>query len=157
MKRVAEPDVVVREDAGPARKRRWKLIFAAYVVLIAGIDLLAYLRMLPGWIAAIPHYDTIIHFLGLGFLGLATHRVMSRRTVQLPGLCLPVGPVIIAALASADEALQSLSTSRSSNLGDLAANLSGILVFYLVDRWLGGRSDASRPHHRRAPCPTPIP
>ncbi len=159
--------VVVDQGVGASQRRRWRFIFAAYVPLIATIDVLAYLRLLPGWLGAIPYYDTIIHFLGLGFLGLVAHRALDRRAFRLLGLALPAGPLLVGALAAADEAMQGLSSSRSSNLGDLAANLSGVAVFYLVDRWLAGRqcregrsrgaSPTRGPGRRRASCPTPIP
>ncbi|MBI2892557.1 MAG: VanZ family protein [Deltaproteobacteria bacterium] len=138
---------------GSSQRRRWRFIFAFYVPLIAAIDLCAYLRLLPGWLGSIPYYDTIIHFLGLGFLGYVTHRALDRRASRLLGVALPVGPLLVGALAAADEIMQRFSTARSSNVGDLAANLSGVAVFYLVDRWLAGRPGRAGRSRETSPRP----
>ena len=69
--------------------------------------------------------------------GVLAHRALGRRIVAWR---LPLGPVLVAALASADEAAQALSPFRTVSLGDFLANLSGIAFFLALDRCLVSRS-----------------
>lgn len=113
-------------------------LYTAFLVLFA---LAAYLNiaLLPRSWLALPHFDTVGHFVLLGSAGYLAYRASGRRMVRLVGLALPLGPLVVALLATLEEVLQVFARFRTASPTDLGADLCGIVVLYLLDRRLAGR------------------
>jgi glycopeptide antibiotics resistance protein len=94
------------------------------------ISIAAYLRIIPNEIKQFPHYDTLLHFILLGFASYFAHRAINRKYIWK---YIPLGPVIILLLAIAEESSQMFSDIRCFCFSDLLANVSGIIIFYLFD------------------------
>jgi uncharacterized membrane protein YoaT (DUF817 family) len=123
-------------DPAPASARDltpWRIAFAAYFVALAGIITGAYLGGLPDIIRNVPYADAFIHFFAVGGAGYLAHRALGRRRFVLRGANLPLGPVVIAGLAVAEECLQALAPTRTFSLLDMGANVSGVLFLYWLD------------------------
>jgi len=101
---------------------------------------LAYLGLIPTALSYIPWYDLIGHFVLMGILAYLLHRATGRKSFQLLGINLPIGPSTIAVFAIIEELLQSLSSARNFSLLDLFFSLAGIVVFYLLDKLLESKS-----------------
>lgn len=108
----------------------WIIAFWLYFLLLVGITVSAYLRILPPQLTA---HDKLGHFILLGIASLLSHQALGKRTIATPVVKIPLGPVLITILAFIDENLQVLSPARSYSMTDLGANLIGIWVFY----WIG--------------------
>ncbi len=111
---------------------RWVLAFILYFLILLTIFVLAYWGIVPVKISAIPFYDTIGHFILLGFASYLGHKALGNRLINIwsRSISLPLAPILISIFALLDESLQALSLLRSSTLSDLAANLIGIWFFY---------------------------
>lgn len=127
-------------DATHAAVRRldrpWIAALVGYLAIIAVIDVSAYLRLIPAVVSTIPYYDTFGHVFLIGLAGYLTHRAMARRTLRLGPLAVPLGLVLVAALAGLEELLQTLSPAREACVSDFLADLTGIAAFGLLDAWL---------------------
>ena len=112
--------------------QRWVLGFILYFVILLTIFVFAYLGIVPVKISAIPFYDTIGHFILLGFASYLGHKALGNRMINIWSRCmsLPLAPILISIFALLEQSLQLLSPLRSSTLSDLAANLIGIWFFY---------------------------
>lgn len=113
--------------------RSWRIVFGVYAAFLVTVIILAYLRLIPTQIGYIPFYDTIGHFVLYGLTGYLAHRALNRETWRLLQWRIPAGPVVIAGLAVLEENLQRLSAVRTFDLIDLAANISGIALFWWLD------------------------
>ncbi|MDI1447594.1 hypothetical protein [Polyangium sp. 6x1] len=112
--------------------RAWRLALAGYVALLGVISGLAYARGLPLAVLSTPYLDKVLHF---GLLGGASF--LARRATddaRVPRIGLPAGPVVVGLVATVEECAQKFSPTRTFSLGDLAANLLGVIVL----GWLGG-------------------
>lgn len=90
--------------------------------VVLGTTLAAHLGLLPGWLPAVPGLDKAFHFLlAGGVAGVATAACRPARAGRVL--------VIVVLLATADEALQALSPTRTADLFDLGADLAGIALF----------------------------
>ncbi|NLG49109.1 MAG: VanZ family protein [Chloroflexi bacterium] len=112
---------------------RWAAAFVAYLLVLAAIVWLAYLRLIPTELGYIPFYDTIGHFGLLGSAAYLSHRALNRRAVRVWRWRLPVGPMLVAALAFGEECSQMFSPYRTFSLSDMLADLGGILFFLWLD------------------------
>lgn len=110
-------------------KRFWQRALGAYLVVIAAISGSAYLRLLPGWIARIPHLDAAMHFLLLGLASYLAHRALGGRTIAVAGWNVPLGPLIVGVLAVTDEIIQAFVPWRTFSALDMAGNIAGVVVF----------------------------
>ncbi len=118
--------------------RGWRFALAGYVVMLGIISGLAYARGLPLAILTTPYIDKVLHFVLLGGASFLARRATNdARTLAR----IPTGPAVVGLLATIEECTQSLSPVRTFDLGDLAANLAGVVVFGC----LGGRSATSEP------------
>ena len=115
----------------------WRLAGAAFAVGLAAIFAVAYAGRIPAIIGLLPHYDVYGHMALYGLLAYLMHRSLQRLGVRCGALTMPVGPVLILALAAAEELLQGLSPLRSASWRDLAADLAGMGLALLLDAlWL---------------------
>jgi polysaccharide biosynthesis protein VpsQ len=123
-------DVQAPQAAHDARaRRRWRAAFAAYLVIIFGISASAYLRLIPPGIITLPYFDTGMHFFLLGAASYLSHRALGGRAIALGALHLPLGPLVVAAVAVTDECVQALVPWRNFSALDMIANLAGVLIF----------------------------
>lgn len=112
---------------------RWTAALAAYLMILVLIVALAYLGLIPTELGYIPCYDTIGHFMLMGSAAYLAHRALNRRTLRVCRWCLPMGPLLIAALAFGEEGMQMLSPYRTFSLSDMLSDLSGMLFFLWLD------------------------
>jgi len=109
--------------------RGWLIAFWFYIGIILSISISAYLKIIPNEIKQVPHYDTILHFLLIGFSAFLGHLAFNKRKINILNFTLPLTPIIISFFVIIEECLQLFSPHRSFDLVDLAADFSGIIVF----------------------------
>ncbi|MEB3217448.1 MAG: VanZ family protein [Nostocales cyanobacterium 94392] len=112
--------------------RPWLVAFWLYIGLILSISISAYLKIIPNQIKQIPHYDTILHFLLIGFSAFLGHLAFNKRKINILNFSLPLAPIVISFFVIIEECLQIFSPIRSFDLVDLAADFCGIVVFTLL-------------------------
>ncbi|MDI1429221.1 hypothetical protein [Polyangium sorediatum] len=119
------------ERDGKHSVRAWRFALAGYVVLLGIVSGLAYARGLPLAVLSTPYLDKVLHFLLLGGASFLARRATG--DARVPRMGLPAGPSVVGLLATIEECAQKFSPVRTFSLGDLAANLLGVVVF----GWLG--------------------
>ncbi|MBF2016463.1 MAG: VanZ family protein [Rivularia sp. T60_A2020_040] len=115
--------------------RPWLVAFCFYIGIILSISISAYLKIIPNQIKQIPHYDTILHFLLIGFSAFLGHLAFNKHQINILNFTLPFAPIVISFFVIVEECLQIFSPHRSFDLVDLAADFCGIIVF----TWLAQR------------------
>ncbi len=113
--------------------RVWRVSLALYVLALGVISGLAYTKRLH--VTALvghSHADKLLHFVLLGIASLLARGASA--DARLRFLRVPIGPFVVGVVATMDEFAQALSSARTFDLGDLAANLGGVIVF----GWLAG-------------------
>lgn len=115
--------------------RTWAIAFWFYIGLILAISISAYLKIIPNEIKQFPYYDTILHFLLMGFSAFLGHLAFNKRKINILNFSLPLVPIIISFFVLIEECLQMFSPNRSFDLVDLAADFCGIVLF----TWLAER------------------
>jgi len=110
--------------------RAWRIALAGYVALLAVISGLAYQHGLPAVILDLPDADKVLHFLLLGGASFLARKATGDSRVAR----VPAGPAIVGLCSVIDECTQAWFPSRTFSLGDMAANLAGVVVF----GWLAG-------------------
>ena len=114
-------------------QRVWQFVLVIYAIILGLISGAAYTGHLH--VAAIvgkSQADKLIHFVLLGGASFLARRATG--DARMRWMNLPVGSFAVGALASIDEFAQAFSPLRTFDLGDLAANLGGVVVF----GWLAG-------------------
>ncbi|MBX7152855.1 VanZ family protein [bacterium] len=124
---------------GISFNRRWSWYFILYLIFCVVIGANAYRNGLPAELSIIPYYDTIAHFFLIGWLGFLAHKAINEHSLAIKNFSIALGPMVIAFLSIMDESCQTLSPHRTFSLLDLAMNLSGILFFYIVNKFLNYR------------------
>jgi VanZ family protein len=129
---VAEP---LEETSTPKLAWRWTV---AYVLVLLMIVIFAGLGRLGGvlnTIHAIPLGDKLAHFLLVGSLAYVVNISLRGSGVQLFGVRILYGGLLIFWVMTLEEISQHWLTSRRFDLGDMLANTLGVLVFsYLAAR-----------------------
>lgn len=115
--------------------KRWTWYFILYLFFCAVIAVNAYRNGLPAELSVIPYYDTMAHFLLIGWLGFLAHKAVNEHSLTVKNFSIALGPLVIAFLSIMDESCQTLSPNRTFSLLDLSMNLSGILFFYIVNQY----------------------
>lgn len=119
---------------GPARRRSWWLAFAAHAAVCVTAMALATRGALP--FAVRTPYDAVVHFVMLGAAAFLLHQALGRRATVMR---LPLGLMVIAVLATAEEVSQAWIPTRTFSLLDLGANLGGVATAAALDAWLAAR------------------
>lgn len=125
------------------RRLAWGLALHLAVIIVVGT--LAYVGGLPFRVQELhPSGDKVMHFLlvgGLAFwlVGLWNDARLSRG--PLGRLRLPLAVVVPGVLAGLEEGLQFFSSRRNADWLDLAADLAGLVTFWILGRLLQGRLD----------------
>ena len=116
--------------------RRIKILGAIYIVILAGIIVLADLRGTNYFVfvAEVPYGDKIGHFLLMGMLSLVLNLILSARTVRIWKLNYLRGNLIALAVVTVEEISQRFIGGRTFDLGDLAADAAGIVFFGEIAR-----------------------
>ena len=119
-------------------QRVWKFVLVIYVIILGVISAAAYTKTLH--VAAIfgrSHADKLIHFVLLGGASFFARRATADARMRL--LNLPIGPFVVGVVATIDEFAQAFSPARTFSFADLAANISGTIVFgwLAASRWFG--------------------
>ena len=109
--------------------RFWVIAFYFYIGIILVISVSAYLKIIPNEIQRFPYYDTILHFLLIGFSAFLGHLAFKKRKINIFNFPLPLTPLIISVFVLIEECLQIFSPHRSFDLVDLAADFCGIVLF----------------------------
>lgn len=135
-------NVAAERGAGAAHAlRRWRWACGAYLALLAAIVALAGQGASP--VSFVWPYDAMMHFVLLGLAGWLLHRALDRQHWRR---LLPVGPILVALAAAAEETSQLLVPARTFSVADLTANLAGVAVTYALDSlWLRRCRTAARP------------
>lgn len=112
--------------------RTWAIAFWFYIGIILSITISAYLKIIPNEIQRFPYFDTIMHFLLMGFSAFLGHLAFNKRKTSILNFSLPLVPIVISFFVLIEECLQMLSPNRSFDLVDLAADFCGIVLFTLL-------------------------
>jgi len=116
--------------------RLWRFVLALYVVLLGVISGLAYAQGLPMTVLSTPGLDKVIHFLLLGGASFLARKATD--DARMKGI--PTGPLVVGLCATIDECTQAFVPTRTFSLGDMAANLAGVIVL----GWLAGLGKSKR-------------
>jgi hypothetical protein len=82
---------------------------------------------------AIVAYERLGYFILPGIASYMSYLALQQRILQIWRCCVPVGPFVVSLLVLADEGWRGLS-GYSLNLVNIAASLSGIVLFYRLAR-----------------------
>ena len=124
--------------------RPWVIAFWFYIGIIISISLSAYLKIIPNEIKKFPYYDTILHFLLIGFSAFLGHLAFNKRKINIFNIPVPLTPIIISIFVLIEECLQMFSPHRSFDLVDLAADFCGMVVFTFLAEKINVRNVGSR-------------
>ena len=116
--------------ARPTQRIRWLLW--PQIAAVITITWLAYLRLIPTFIGAVPHSDKVMHFLLFGAVTFFAELWLRDRRVAK----IPVSIVLPATLAAMEEGMQHFSPARTMDIGDLLCDLSGMTIAFLLARML---------------------
>lgn len=117
-------------------KNNLTILLYVFITVCIVITLLAYNRLIPTEISAIPFYDSIGHFVLFGTLGLIAHYALGRRRIPVFGRNVPIGPTLAISYAFIDESLQLFSANRTFDISDLFWGVFGILFFITLARFI---------------------
>ena len=110
------------------RTTHFRIAFGLWLGLVILASILAYSgRIRP---PPIPRLDLVLHAVAFGTLAALADGALARRR----GLGLPLGPMLVLLAAGAEEALQGLSSRRTSCLSDFVADIVGVVAFTLAGR-----------------------
>lgn len=102
---------------------------------IAGyLTLLAYAERLPEAFR-LPFFDKGVHFAAAGMLAFFLDGALRRRTlVVVSGFAVPLSAALILVPAGIEEYLQRYAVTRTSSLGDFAADVAGVALLITLSR-----------------------
>ncbi len=112
--------------------RNWVIAFWFYIGIILSISISAYLKIIPNEIKQFPYYDTILHFVLMGFSAFLGHLAFNKRKINIFNFSVPLVPIVISFFVFIEECLQMFSPNRSFDLVDLAADFCGIVLFTVL-------------------------
>jgi VanZ family protein len=82
----------------------------------------------------VPFGDKIGHFLLMGVFSLVVNLILNARTIRIWKLNCLLGSLIVLAIVTLEEISQIFIGGRTFDLGDLAANAAGIIIFGEIAR-----------------------
>ena len=106
----------------------------AQTLLVVAISIAAYAGLLPRWIGAIPHFDQVCHFILFGLIAFFLDGALRGRGVLRAHWFPPLAAVIVLGVAGVDEIAQRLSTRRTSDWADFAADVAGVCALVWLSR-----------------------
>lgn len=114
------------------------LVFSiAYVALLIFGVILLNLGIIPlsEWLKPWPQSDKVVHFFVLGSLAALLNLSLQGAAWRLNGIRIFKGSVFLAIIACSEECSQALWATRTFDMGDLAANVLGILCLGSIGIW----------------------
>ena len=111
---------------------RVKILTVVYILLLAGIIVLANIRetqYLFRPIRRLPYGDKMGHFLLMGVFSLLVNLALRTRTFRLWRVNVLVGTLIVLAIVFLEEFSQIFVRGRSFDYRDLIADFAGIVLF----------------------------
>jgi VanZ family protein len=118
---------------------RWFLWLQLAVIIIALHT--AYLGIMPLQWLRWPFADKTMHALLIGGAGFWLNIWLNGRAWRAGALALPIGIAITFGIALIEEFLQLLSPKRTFDLLDLAFDVIGLCLAWMLSRWLLARRD----------------
>ncbi|MCH9684310.1 MAG: VanZ family protein [Deltaproteobacteria bacterium] len=115
---------------------RWRCVLWPQIGLVMAVSLVAYTGVFSdghAWWLQVPGTDKVLHLLAFGFVALGVHLQTRGRAVW--GERLPLAVVLPLGVAALEELVQATSPHRSADLGDLLADLVGLLLFWRLGVW----------------------
>lgn len=125
----------------------WRLRWVLWpqLGLVLSVSLVAYTGVFArghlGWLR-LPGMDKALHLLMFGLLALGTYFATRDRRLRLGPLRVPLAVLVPLTGALVEELLQATSAHRTADPLDLLADLTGMLVFWRIGRWI-----TSAPRH----------
>jgi polysaccharide biosynthesis protein VpsQ len=107
------------------------------------------MRAFLAWVNSIPLGDKCGHVFLIGTLAFLLNRALAGRTVGIARRCVPLAPLLVAAVMTCEETSQIWIPSRTFDLLDLAANYTGCIAAGLLAHWL-----VRTPAHESLVCET---
>lgn len=86
------------------------------------------------WVGDIPYGDKIMHALLYGMMALLLNYGLKFRTYHFLGFNMQLGAIIVLTFAVLEEISQYWIPSRTCDVGDLVADVVGVVLFSLV-KW----------------------
>jgi VanZ family protein len=86
------------------------------------------------WVGHIPYGDKIMHAVLYGIMALLLNYGLKFRTYKSLGFNMQLGAIIVLTFAVLEEVSQYWIPSRTCDVGDLIADLVGVVLFSLV-KW----------------------
>ncbi|WDE05106.1 VanZ family protein [Thalassomonas viridans] len=83
-------------------------------------------------VRSLPYGDKLGHLVLYGTLSLLTIIAFNHRCVQVKGYPLPLGALVVLALALAEELSQLFLSNRTFDMADISADIAGIVIFTLL-------------------------
>lgn len=121
---------------------RIKILAAVYFLILVVIVILVDRRetqYLFRFFYNVPYFDKIGHFCLMGMFAFLLNLAMSARTVKVWRLNLLLGSLIVLTVVVIEEFSQIWVSGRTFDVGDLACDFAGILIFGELARWLINR------------------
>ncbi len=112
--------------------KRIKILTAVYILILAGIVALVndkstqYLLRFSG---GIPYFDKIAHFLLMGGFSFLVNLVLKARFASIGKIRYLMGSMIVFLIVTVEELSQIFVSGRTFDIGDLAADYLGIVIF----------------------------
>lgn len=112
----------------------WIALGLLYAATLIFIGWSAYTDNLPAYLGAIPHYDTVGHFVIYGIATYLGQRIFQRSFLKFGWLQMPLFPLGFTLLTVVEEGLQSLSPVRTFSWLDMVMSLAGLSLGYYLAR-----------------------
>ena len=116
----------------PRETLRW-LFFTQLAIILVGTHL-AYMNLVPWRFLSWPMADKVMHALLMGGAAFWLNLWMNGRTARVWRWLIPLAVLLPFSVAFADEILQSFSPVRTFDLLDLAADLLGMSLMFILSR-----------------------
>jgi len=111
---------------------RIALSYATFLLLFVALVDSGALASIALVLNGVPLADKIVHFTMFGLLALATNMALARDGRIAPLVAIATGTLLVAGIATLEEASNALVPCRNCSLADLAANYLGILCIGVV-------------------------
>ena len=85
--------------------------------------------LMISYLASLPAFDKIAHFLLMGFLSYLANTALGCRRLRSGRASVLMGSLLVGVVVTAEEVSQLWMIHRAFDLADLAADLAGIWVF----------------------------